>query len=161
MNDAASGGLNDLLKQALESVEHLHRALREEHTALTSNNLPGFEAAIQKKVAHTSTLENLEKNIFSLLRNAGYSWDKSGLNDYVETLDSPAEKRSILRQWEKLRDAIIQCQTQNHINGRILNIASLNIRQALEVLTGQKSGNTYSADGKPQEGGNNDKIAIA
>jgi len=161
MNDVASGGLSDLLKQALESVEQLHRALREEHTALTSNNLPAFEASIQKKIAHTSYLESIEQEIFSLLHNVGYSWDKSGLTNYVETLNSPAEKRSILRHWEKLRDAILQCQTQNQVNGRILNIASLNIRQALEVLTGHKSGNTYSADGKAKDGGSNDKIAIA
>jgi len=161
MNNAASGGLSDLLKQALEAVEQLHRALREEYTALTSNNLPGFEASIQKKIAYTTQLESIEQTIFSLLRNAGFSWDKTGLNSYVDTLGSPAEKRGILRHWEKLREAILQCQNQNQINGRILNIASLNIRQALEVLTGQKSGNTYNANGKASDGGKGDKIAIA
>jgi len=161
MKKSASGGLNDLLQQALVLVEHLHRALREEHSALSSNNLPEFEASIQKKIAHTTALETLEQTIFSLLRNAGFSWDRNGLTQYVNTLDSPEERRSILNYWEKLRDAIVQCQTQNQINGRILNIASLNIRQALEVLTGQKLGNTYRADGKSNNGGGNDKIAIA
>jgi len=157
----SGGGLNDLLKQAQEAVEQLIRALREEYAALTSNNLPGFEAAIHKKIACTSQLELIEQNLFSLLRNAGYSFDKAGLTAYVETLNSPAEKRAILHHWQQLHDAIAQCQNQNQVNGRILNIASLNIRQALEVLTGQKSGNTYSANGKPKDGGKGDKIAIA
>lgn len=159
--NSASGGLNDLLKQALDAVDNLQRALREEHSALTSNNLPAFEASIQKKIGFTNTLEGIEKSIFSLLRNAGYSFDKTGLNNYVSSLNSPAEKRGILRHWEQLRQAILDCQTQNQINGRVLNIASINIRQALEVLTGQKQGNTYSQDGKPDKSGKNGKIAIA
>jgi len=161
MNNKTSGGLNDLFKQALDSVEQLLRALREEHSALTNNNLPAFEASVQKKIAHTAQLESIEQQIFSLMRNAGYGWDKAGLNQYVETLNSPAEKRGILRNWEKLRDVIQQCQTQNQINGRILNIASVNIRQALEVLTGQKASNTYSANRRSKDDDKSDKIAIA
>ena len=160
MKDATpTGGIKQLLKQALECVARLHNALREEHAALTSNNLTAFEISVEQKLQHTSELEQVEQQLFSLLRNAGYRWDKQGLTDYVASLSSPSERKTILRSWGNLRQAIVECQQQNQINGRVLNLASVNIRQALNILTGQDSqSKTYSADGKPDKDG---KTAIA
>ena len=96
----------DYFNQALERVAQLHNALREEHEALTTNNLSVFESSVERKLRHTAELEQVEQQLFSLLRNAGYNWDKQGLNDYVSSLSSPADRRDILRLWKNLRQTI-------------------------------------------------------
>lgn len=156
-----AGGIQQLLTQALEQVALLHDSLRDEHAALTSNQLGSFESAVEKKLKHTARLEQIEQAMFNLLKSDGYRWNKQGFADYVSSLGSSVEHQHILQLWPDLRQLIGKCQLQNQINGRILNLASVNIRQALDILTGHDHhSRIYRADGKP-DSDNKTSIAVA
>lgn len=156
------GGIKSLLQEAVLQAKQLNIALQAEHSALNRNSLGAFEKAIEAKLLHAKNIELVEQQLFSLLKNSGYNWDKEGINQYIKTLNSPAEQRSTLKLWSNLVETVKACQQQNQINGRILNIASVNIRQALDILTGRDpNSKTYSASGKTNKDSKNNSIAVA
>ncbi|MFV2056046.1 MAG: flagella synthesis protein FlgN [Thiohalomonadales bacterium] len=159
---ATAGGIKGLLQNAIEYVDKLHLALRDEQSALSNNNLPVFEKSVERKISHTGTLEAIEKSIFCLLDDSGYTMDKSGIADYIATCHNKTEENTIKALWKDLAKTLVECQKQNQINGRILNSASVNIRQALEILTGKRgTSKTYSSQGKQAKDDNSNSIAIA
>lgn len=161
-NKLMSGEIKQLLLQAIDRIEKLHLSLEEEYRALSSNNLNAFERSVESKIVHTGDLETIEKSIFSLLKNSGFKMNKQGVADYVATFRSNADKKNITTLWKQMSEALLKCQQQNQVNGRILNMASVNIRQALEILTGKRGApKTYSSQGKQSKGNNSSSIAIA
>jgi len=152
----------ELLLRAINHINLLHQSLQNEHQALSSNNLNAFERSVENKISHTSDLETIEKSLYSNLNKAGFKMDKKGVADYIATLNQKSDRKNISALWKKMSHALLECQQQNKINGRILNMASVNIRQALDILTGKRGNSkTYSSSGKQSKGDNSNSIAVA
>ena len=157
-----SSGVAELLLSAIAHINSLHESLQDEHQALSSNNLMAFERSVESKISRTSDLESIEKSLFSILNNAGFKMTKKGIADYISTLNKVSDRKKMSLLWQKMASALQECQQQNQVNGRILNMASVNIRQALDVLTGKRGNSkTYSSSGKQSKGDNSNSIAVA
>ena len=61
-----------------------------------------------------------------------------------------------------LLKATLECNEQNVINARIINTASINIKQALNLLNGRDIDNElYEKSGKTSDGGNSQSFTVA
>lgn len=146
--------INDLLQQEIHISQQLLGILQSENLALSSNDHDALRQLIPNKQQAIDTLGSLAQQRQSLLKNAGFSEDKKGMEAFIKQCGHMSS--GLLEQyWRQLSTAASGCQRQNEINGIIISASSRYTRNALSLLKGQRPGNEL------HYGPNGEKISTA
>ncbi len=156
------------LKTVLDQ-QHIHllkmlTILKQEHQALTSNNLTRFEETVQEKHHQVKTLEKIQPLLSTVEKTVGGVLSKSTFSAFIQRMPDDKEKSGLEILWNKFQETLQQCNLQNKINNRILNASAINLKQALSILRGntdQPSSNIYNKTGQPQDKPQGQSIAVA
>ena len=127
--------IKDLIQQETGFTRRLLEALHSENQALCSNDFATVEQLTPLKQQIIEALSTLEQQRESLLRQAGFSNDKSGMTKFITQCDENIEQ-----DWQILLDIVSECNRQNEINGIMINTASRQTSSALSILKGQLPG---------------------
>jgi len=125
--------IRELLQQEINLSTQLLENLQLENQALGNNDLESVEEIASVKQQAIATLELLGRQRESLLKNAGFSNDKIGMETFIK------QYLDLDHDWQQLMSTVSKCRRQNEINGIIINAASRNTRDALSILKGQQS----------------------
>ena len=132
----------EILNLYIRQSHELLNALRAEYASFRANDISGFEAATSLKLDLSATIQTTERQLYQTLEQDGYPADQAGLNQYVDGLGLQ-NKYKILMATSK------DCQKQNQINARMVNLATVQTQQFLNLLQGREPGTSlYSAAGK-------------
>lgn len=155
--------ISELLRHELALCQVLHQALLAEFEALKKrDDVSEFAEVIEQKHACVAQLETNEKGLFTLISAAGFDQTKQGLQAFLDSIDSRHDAFAIKPAWTELRTLIVECQRQNQVNGRILNISLINTQQALNLLSGRDANpSVYDNHGKTSDKDPNQSIAVA
>ncbi len=133
-------------------------ALKQELSAMKSNDRAVFEAAMDAKTRHIAHLEQQEKVFQPLLQQIiGSPCGKEQLAAYINN----SKNAALQDAWQNLRTTLKQCYEQNLVNQRVLNASRAEVQQALNLLRGEnqtspiagtyeESGKTHSSPSKGQ-----------
>ena len=146
--------INELLQQEIHISRQLLGILQSENQALSSNDHDAIRRLIPDKQQAIDTMGSLAQQRQSLLKNAGFSEDKKGMEAFIRQCGLMS--RDLLEQyWRQLGTAASGCQRQNEINGIIISASSRYTKNALSILKGQRPGNEL------HYGPNGEKISTA
>jgi len=156
------------LKTVLDK-QHIHllkmlTILKQEHQALTSNNLIRFEETTQEKYQQVKTLEKIQPLLSTVEKTVGGVLSKSTFIAFIQRMPDGDEKSCLETLWNQFQETLKQCNLQNKINNRILNASSINLKHALNILRGnidQPASNIYNKTGQPQDKPQGQSIAVA
>lgn len=153
----------ELLQHELTLCQELLTILQREFDVLKRRGeVSEFDAVIQQKQECAAQLEKNELELFRIITADGFSQSKQGLQDFLDSIDVASDSHNIKPTWVELRTRIVECQRQNQVNGRILNISLINTQQALNLLCGRDiSPPVYDNQGKATDKDSNHSIAIA
>ena len=151
-----------LLKLEHSLCQQLHQALVAEYDALKQRDHESFDEIVLKKQEYASKLDDNEKALFDVLASEGFGHSQEGLQAFMDSLTDKPDPHDIKTIWSELHPVLQECQKQNQVNGRILNLSLINVQQAVNLLKGQ-SGNSgmYNNSGKVDGQDDNHSIAIA
>lgn len=148
-----------LFKQQHVATDSLLDALKKEYDCLNTNDVTALEDIVINKQKCVNELENFEKKLFALLRQGDYEPNNQGLKTFLQQTENEANFSTAQNSWTKLLKATMQCNEQNVINARIINVASINIKQALNLLSSNDE--LYGKSRKNRDGGNSQSFTIA
>lgn len=132
--------INELLQQEIRLSQQLLEILQSENQALQSNDHDAIQQLIPNKQQAIDSLESLVQQRQSLLKDAGFSADKKGMDSFIRQCGGIS--RGLLEQYRhQLITVASSCQRQNEINGIIINASSRYTKNALSILKGQRPGN--------------------
>lgn len=152
----------EVFQQQFNATKLLLKTLKLEYDCLSSNDITALEGIIATKQKCTSELEQYEKTLFNLLTDASYEANNQGLKTFLQDTKSNSEFSTLHNAWNVLFKTILECNEQNVVNARIINTASINIRQALNLLNGRNATNElYEKSGKTRDGGNSQSFTTA
>jgi flagella synthesis protein FlgN len=137
------------VEREIKLVSALLDVLRQEYAAMANNELPALETQVNKKQELVKNIQENEQNFARQMENTGISLDQQGINTALEGVD-PRVKQKVIAFWDELRDLAEECQRQNEINGRVLEINKINTQRLLNILRGQmpETQTTYGPSGK-------------
>ena len=164
MNDATivSKQIVELFQQQFKVTRQLMRTLKQEYDCLSANDITAYEGIVASKQQCAMDLEKHEKELFELLARVQYAPDNEGLKAFLHDTQSSPEYSTLHNAWNVLLKTTLDCNQQNVINARIINAASITIKQALNILSGRDVSNElYEKSGKTTEGGNSTSFTVA
>lgn len=138
MADSRSEGprrLDELMGREAERVAQLLAVLQREHGALKVRDSAVLGEVVAQKLTLMTELEGCGQERFELLRQAGFSADRDGLEAYLGRVEGTLRQR-LLAGWEQLQEGLQQCRTQNQTNGMLLETSRHHVKKALAVLIG-------------------------
>lgn len=151
-----------LFKQQHIATNSLLGALKKEYDCLNANDITALEGIVIDKQKCVTDLERYEKELFILLQKGNYEANNLGLKNFLQQTESDVNYSSVQNSWNDLLKATMQCNEQNVINARIINVASINVKQALNLLSGRNSDDElYGKSGKTVDGGNSQSFTVA
>jgi flagella synthesis protein FlgN len=137
------------VEREIQLISALLKILRQEYAAMANNDLPAIETQVNIKQELVKNIQENEQNFAAQMENTGIRLDQQGIDAALEGVD-PREKQKVISFWDELRDLAEQCQRQNEINGRVLEINKINTQRLLNILRGQmpETQTTYGPSGK-------------
>jgi flagellar biosynthesis/type III secretory pathway chaperone len=154
--------LTELFFLQLQTTRRLFDILRCEYQILSDNNVTELENIVRQKQQCATDLSNNEQRIFELIRKENYSPNNNGLKTLLQHTQAAPHYHRLHAAWSELIKTTVQCNNQNHINARVINLASLSVRQALNLLSGHnESTELYNQDGKTSEGPGVGRVTVA
>ena len=154
--------LVDTFQQQFSVTRQLLKTLTQEYDCLSANDITVLEGIVASKQKCALELEKYERTMFDLLRTANYQGDNQGLKCFLQDTQGKSEFATLHQAWNVLLKTTMECNEQNVINARIINTASISIKQALNVLSGRDVDNTlYEKSGKTAEGGGSQSYTTA
>jgi flagellar biosynthesis/type III secretory pathway chaperone len=167
MNPTFSADIQNL-KHVLEQ-QHLHliqmlSILKQEHQALSQNNLTLFEEVVQQKLQQIKNLEKIQPLLTSVEKTIGGVLSKSTLMSFIRRMPTGKDKTEIFSLWKKFQETLSECDLQNKMNNKILNASSINVKQALNILrgnTGSPTPDVYNKTGQQFDHLQGQSIAVA
>ncbi|MGD8594779.1 MAG: flagellar protein FlgN [Gammaproteobacteria bacterium] len=152
----------EVFQQQFKATKLLLKTLKQEYRCLSTNDITALEGIIANKQQCASELEQYEKRLFNLLTDANYESNNQGLKAFLQDIQAKADFSTLHNAWNVLFKTILECNEQNVINARIINSASVNIKQALNLLNGRSADNElYEKTGKTTDGGNSQTFTTA
>jgi flagellar biosynthesis/type III secretory pathway chaperone len=152
----------EVFQQQFKATKLLLKTLKHEYRCLSSNDITALEGIVASKQQCASELEQYEKTLFNLLIEANYEANNQGLRTYLQDTQANPDFSTLHNAWNVLFKTILECNEQNVINARIINTASVNIKQALNLLNGRSVDNElYEKSGKTTDGGNSQSFTTA
>jgi flagellar biosynthesis/type III secretory pathway chaperone len=149
MNQPFSLQLQEVFNDQLAASEAFLSLLRQERDAITKNDLKQLEQLTTEKLAAIDELTKIEIATLNTLQNAGVSES----NNDVELLlkqhaASDKEAEQLITLWRKAKTTAKECQSENLVNGQILNACQKQTEQTLDILLGRTTTQLYGASGK-------------
>jgi len=141
--------LSELMQRELDTVAQLQQLLEQELTLLRQRDATALQQIAAEKGALVEQLEGYGRDRAALLGGAGYSADRAGLQAFISGAGSVTVPLSTM--WEHLRQALKRCQTQNLVNGQVLEGSRRGAEQVLAILRGSAIGArtaTYTRQGQ-------------
>ena len=152
----------DLFQQQFKATRQLLKTLKQEYQCLSANDVTALESIVANKQKCATELEKLEHALFELLRSANYLSNNQGLKAFLQDTQAKPEFSTLHQAWNVLLKTTMECNEQNVINARIINTASISIKQALNLLSGRDVDNAlYEKNGKTSEGGGSQSYTVA
>lgn len=146
----------------MHATKDLHNTLEQEYKILNANDVAAFENIVKQKQLCAANLEQNEKLLFALLAKHGFNNSNEGLKQLLAQTENDSAFRALHEAWSELLKSTLECNQQNIINARVINLASVNVRRTLKILSGQSDqAETYAQDGKSVDGSGNQSITIA
>lgn len=128
--------LSQLLKLELEHVSDLMQTLGDEQNSIGHNDHEGLVAVIAKKQTVIDALNRVDRARAELLNAAGYTADYTGVESYIADQAEP-DRQHLNKLWERLLQAVADCQQKNLVNGSIIGMNLRHCAQAVAILCGQ------------------------
>jgi len=137
--------ISDLIEQETGFYNQLLDTLNAEYQALCSNDFETVQQLTSTKQQIIDTLSSLGRQRETLLQQAGFDTDKSGMTACIKQCGGQLE-----RDWHSLMAGVSECSRQNEINGIMISTASRHTMNALSILRGQQPGENvrYGARGE-------------
>jgi len=152
----------DVFQQQFRATKLLLKTLKQEYDCLSANDITALEGIVASKQQCASELEKYEDELFSLLSDANYEANNQGLKTFLNDTQANPDFSTLHNAWNVLFNTILECNEQNVINAQIINSASINIKQALNLLSGRVVDNEiYEKSGKTSDGGNSQSFTTA
>ncbi|WP_455211014.1 flagella synthesis protein FlgN [Kaarinaea lacus] len=152
----------EIFQQQFRATKLLLKTLKQEYDCLSTNDITALEGIVASKQQCASELEKHEHALFTLLNDGNYEANNQGLKTFLQDTETKPDFSNLHNAWNVLFKTILECNEQNVINARIINTASVNIRQALNLLSGRTVDNElYEKSGKTKDGGNSQSFTTA
>jgi flagellar biosynthesis/type III secretory pathway chaperone len=152
----------ELFQQQFKATRQLLKTLKQEYECLSVNDVTTLESIVANKQLCAMELEKHENTLFTLLAQAHYQPNNEGLKAFLHDTDSDPNYSTLHSAWNVLLKATLECNQQNVINARIINAASITIKQALNILSGRDIDNElYEKSGKTTDGGKSSSFTTA
>ena len=152
----------EVFQQQFKATKLLLKTLKQEYDCLSTNDITALEGIVAAKQQCAGELEQYENALFKLLTDANYEANNQGLKTFLQDTQEKSDFTTLQNAWNVLFKIILECNEQNVINARIINTASVNVKQALNLLSGRKVDNElYEKSGKTADGGNSQSFTIA
>ncbi len=130
MTDDARRRLEVVLDREIEVARQLAATLAVEREALTGNSPAALADQAAEKIALLGKFEDLEDERRSL-----------GEEPFGQLWDAAAQR------WRSLMELMAACRKANDINGYIINVRRVQVRQLIDVVRGGAA-MTYGPQGK-------------
>ena len=127
--------ISNLIQQETDLYTRLLGTLNDENQALCNNDFETVHTLTSTKQQIVDTLSSLAQQRESLLQQAGFSKNKSGITAFIKASGGLLE-----RAWQALMTKVSECSRQNEINGIMISTASRHTLNALSILRGQQPG---------------------
>jgi flagella synthesis protein FlgN len=134
--------LEHLLQREAESVQGLAVTLTLEFEALEGNDADSLNDVVSRKEQQLAELNNLANERTALLQHAGFDADRAGFAAALDADDSGA----LRPLWEQVEAALLKCQQQNEINGKLLDVSKQQTQELLSLMLGKEVGGTALYD---------------
>jgi flagellar biosynthesis/type III secretory pathway chaperone len=152
----------DVFQQQFRSTKLLLKTLQQEYECLSTNDITALEGIVVSKQQCASELEKHENALFKVLADASYEANNQGLKKFLQDTETNQDFATLHNAWSVLLKTTLECNEQNVINARIINTASVSIKQALNVLSGRDIDNElYEKTGKATDGGGSQSFTVA
>lgn len=139
--------LENILRREIKGVQGLVDTLGQEYEALRQQDADSLDKVVALKEQQLGTLNELAGERAALLVEAGYAADRSGFADALE-----ADPSGVLRTlWLSVEEALQQCQQQNQLNGKLLDVSKQQTTELLSLMLGNEAGGRtglYDESGK-------------
>ncbi|MDH5180189.1 MAG: flagellar protein FlgN [Gammaproteobacteria bacterium] len=148
MNLSRLADLELLLRDMYEALSELAMVLENEHHALETTDVDKLHQAAVRKEGLSDKLEKLEQQRVALLSRANKTPDKESMLLFI---DEAAGNRSESMHsiWQMVEELAVRCDTQNRINGIVIENSKRQTQAALAILRGHLTAEDklYGADG--------------
>lgn len=144
--------LQETLDASVTLAQEFNELLEKEKKQLTSRELESVTALLHDKEKLTETLMQHQQSILGICQSVGIDPSYGALRSFLyRTGIDQAEL--ILKEWTKLKNALIKSQALNKTNEAILSelMRRNKIKQQLINNVG-RYGNTYGRNGETQSG---------
>ncbi|MDE1461059.1 flagella synthesis protein FlgN [Spartinivicinus poritis] len=144
--------INQTLQQQLSTdistLSQLTELLEQEQHALRDRNLDQLNQLLTIKNDCLNRLGQTAQHRSELLKQAGFTPNDAGLEQWLQTLPSPQQVES-RKYWQTVKSHLAYCQTLNEINGCVLNRLQQTLHQLLAIYRGQSQASIklYGAQG--------------
>ena len=147
------------LAEQQQTSAALLEVLSREYETLSSTHPENLEAIVRQKQELLARLGELDQALRATITAAGFGEDSKGLEAFLRAADTSGR---LQQQWRKVADTLRECETQNQVNGGLLELSQRQVEQALTLLRGQpQEGTLYSADGHRIQGSRSRPLAEA
>lgn len=148
MAPSDKAGLELLLRDMYEALTELALILDNEYQALENTDVDKLQEAAITKERLSRKLEDLEKSRVTMLQRANFKLDKESMSRFIEKIADDSGN-SMTQIWDMVEELAYKCDTQNKLNGIIIDNTKRQTQAALAILQGHQPGedSLYDADG--------------
>lgn len=140
-----------LVEATLATCQRLLNALRDERTALESDDSSALADAGSRKQIHLAQLQRHESNRQQLLASYRCEADLEAMRKFIEGFDGNGE---LMKVWNATIALLAQCRDTNNTNGTIVALRRRQVSEALRILrAGEEVPETYGPEGKKESTG--------
>lgn len=150
-----------LLQEITSYLQQLLLALKNEHKALSENNIETIQVIAAEKILLMEHLEDLNNERRTLLELAGLDITATGIGDFLQNTSSP--RAPLMKTlWDEISKLSSECDKQNNINGIIIESNKRHTENALSILQGkQQNTELYSKNGQSIKASHNQTLIRA
>jgi len=152
---AACEHLERALQKELASSTGLLAVLKAEHESIARRDTDALQRAVTEKQGFLAQLDASHGQRLQMIRGAGLDPDRQGFEELLSRC--AAAGHDMRGSWDAVKEALIACQRQNQINGKVLESNRRTTHRALSMLLGGQGDSTelYDQAGKstPSLGG--------
>jgi len=141
-------GIEFLLRDMYEALSELSMVLDNEHSALENSDIDKLQQAAASKEQLSKKLDALETSRSDILKKARFNLDKQAMYNFIDQIAGNTAE-SLYKIWDMVEELAYRCDTQNRINGIVIDNSKRQTQAALSILHGQfqTEGELYDAEG--------------
>lgn len=147
--DLLSRQLCTLISEQTQSAGELFALLQKEYDALKENDVEAIENVAEQKNRIVDSIQQLGRQRQQLVQDYGFSPGNASRTEFLGSFGSTTTE-DLSRRWENLDIKIRECQDQNQVNGRLIEVSQQHVHRALSLLRGEEN---QGAGYGPKSGG--------